>query len=86
MERWKVHGFRTALATHGRGQLKISGDIVSMLLSHTPPGPKVTRVYMRPDLLDERREALVAWAHWLDSLKSNEAEGAKVLPMRLRAS
>lgn len=85
METWKVHGFRSSLATHSREVLKIGGDVVSLLLSHTPPGARITRVYDRSDLLEERRAALIAWARWLDGLKSEEGEGAKVLPMRARA-
>ena len=85
MEPWKIHGFRSALATHGREVLKFSGDVVSWLLSHTPPGASITRNYDRSTLLDERRAALIAWARWLDRIKSEEAGGAKVLPMRARA-
>jgi hypothetical protein len=42
---------------------------------------------MRPELLDEKRTALVAWAAWLERLKAvDEAKGADILPMRGRAS
>jgi len=82
MEQWKVHGFRSSLATHCRESLKVSGDVVSMLLSHTPPGARITRVYDRSELLDERRAALTAWARWLDRVKSNEKSGM-VVEMRL---
>ncbi len=85
METWKVHGFRSSLATHSREVLKVGGDVVSLMLSHTPPGARITRVYDRSDLLDERRAALIAWARWLDRIKSEDAAGAKVLPMRARA-
>ncbi len=86
MEPWKVHGFRSALATHGRGKLKISGDVISLLLSHTPPGPKVTRNYQRAELLDERRAALAAWADWLEQLRTGKTQSAKVLSFKHPAS
>ena len=60
METWKVHGFRSSLATHSREVLKVGGYVVSLLLSHAPPGARITRVYDCSDLLDERRDALVA--------------------------
>ncbi len=84
MEAWKVHGFRSSLATHSREVLKVGGDVVSLLLSHTPPGARITRVYDRSDLLDERRAALIVWARWLDQLKA--AEPGKVLAFGRSAS
>jgi len=84
METWKVHGFRASLATHSREVLKVGGDVVSLLLSHTPPGARITRVYDRSDLLDERRAALIAWARWLNQLKA--AEPGKVLAFGRSAS
>lgn len=89
MARWRVHDFRSTLATHSRQILKARGDVVAALLGHTPPGAKVTRVYNRAELLDEKRAALVAWAAWLDEVKTGapkaDDNGAKVLPMRARA-
>lgn len=81
MDRWKVHGFRSSLATHSRESLKVSGDVVSMLLSHTPPGARITRVYDRSELLDERRSALFAWARWLDRVKT-DTRGGQLLELR----
>ncbi len=78
MEPWKVHLRRAPRATHGREQLKISGDVVSLLLSHTPRGPKVTRNDQRAELLDERREALASWADWLEQLRTGKTQLAKV--------
>lgn len=88
LARWRVHDFRSTLATHARQILKVRGDVVSAIIGHTPPGSKMSRVYNRADLLDEKREALVAWAALLEQAKSGESkpgEGAKVLPMRARA-
>lgn len=66
--RWTIHGLRATVATHLREDLDVAPDVVSLLLSHTPAGPAVTRVYDRAAKLAERREALCAWAEWLARL------------------
>jgi len=68
--RWKVHGIRHTIATHLRADLGVSSEVVSLILGHTPPGPRVTRTYNRADLLPERAVALAAWARWIDSVAS----------------
>ncbi len=52
---------------------------MSLILGPTPPGPRVTRVYNRAELLPDA--ALVAWGRWLDRLKTEEQQ-ARVLSMR----
>jgi integrase len=84
MGRWRVHDLRHTIATHLREDLKVSGDIVSLVLGHTPAGPRVTRVYDRSELLDERRSALVAWGAWVVQT-GDEREVATVLPHRPQA-
>ncbi len=59
--RWTLHNLRHTIATHMRERLKIGSDVVSLLLSRTPEGPRVTRTYLRAPLLTERRAALEAW-------------------------
>ena len=58
---WRIHDLRHAGATHLREDLGVSSEVVSLILCHTPPGPRVSRVYNRAELLPERRAALVAW-------------------------
>jgi integrase len=62
MEGWTVHGLRHAAATHMRESIKVRADVVSALLGHVQAGPVASRIYNRAELLDERREALEAWA------------------------
>lgn len=84
MPRWRLHDIRHTAATHLREDLGVSSEVVSLLLGHTPPGPRVSRVYNRAELLPERRAALVAWAAWLERLAADEPKGATVRPMRRR--
>ena len=86
LDPWKAHGFRASIATNSRERLKVSGDVVGAILGHKKPGAAATRIYDRSELLDEKRAALVAWAAWLDEIKTTEpakaeeSTGAKVLP------
>ncbi len=82
--RWRIHDLRHTIGTHLREDLKVSSEVVSMLLGHTPEGPRVSRVYNRAELLPERRAALTAWAAWVERIAS-ERKGAAVLPMRSKA-
>ena len=70
MPRWTIHGFRHTMGTHMREDLKVPGDVVSLILGHKVSGPAVTRIYNRAELLPERREALTKWADWLDRIKA----------------
>ncbi len=78
MAKWRIHDIRHTVATHLREDLKVSSDVVSLILGHTPPGPRVTRIYDRSELLPERRAALVAWASWVVRADRQEAV---VLPL-----
>jgi integrase len=69
--RWTLHNLRHTIATHLRERLRVSADVVSLLLSHTPEGPRVTRTYLRAKLLPERRAALEAWEGWLETLRED---------------
>jgi integrase len=66
--RWRVYDIRHTVATRLREDLKVSRDIVSLVLGHVQGGPEATRVYDRAELLSERRAALTAWAAWLRRL------------------
>lgn len=70
MARWTIHGLRHTMATHLRADLGVSTEVVSLILGHTPPGPRVTRIYNRADLLPERASALAAWARWIEKVSS----------------
>ena len=67
MPRWTIHNLRHTIGTHLRETFGVSSEVVSLILGHTPPGSRVSRVYNRADLLQERRAALVAWADWLEA-------------------
>jgi integrase len=82
MARWTVHNIRHTIGTHLREDLGVSSEIVSLILGHTPPGARVTRVYNRAELLPERRAALAAWGRWLDRLKTDDPQPARVVPIR----
>jgi integrase len=81
--RWTIHNLRHTIATHLREDLGIRSDVVSLLLGHTPEGPRITRTYLRAPLLPERRVALVAWAAWLDGLR--DAKAGKLLSWKEQA-
>jgi integrase len=69
MNDWTLHGLRHTMATHMEEDLKVDAKVVSLLLSHTPPGtPKVSRIYNRAEKLPERRAALTVLAAWLDRI------------------
>jgi integrase len=84
MPRWTIHGFRHTIATHLRADLRVSSEVVSLILGHTPPGPRVTRIYNRADLLPERASALAAWARWIESVSSGNHRHRKVVPLGRR--
>lgn len=71
MARWTIHGFRHTIGTHMREDLRVPGDVVSLILGHKVSGPAVTRIYNRAELLPERRDALTKWATWLDRVKAH---------------
>jgi integrase len=79
--RWTLHGFRHSIATHMREDLGIGRDVVSLVLSHTQGGPRVTGIYDRAEKLAERRAALLAWSSWLAGL-GQESNGGRVLAGR----
>ena len=83
LPRWTLHNLRHTGATRMREHLGVRVDVVSMILGHTPEGPRVTRVYDRAHLLPERRAALVAWDAMLGKLRE-EQRSADVVPMRRR--
>lgn len=55
-----VHDLRRTGATM-LAELGVSGDIISRILNHTPPGPQVTKIYNRFDYEPQKRSALERW-------------------------
>lgn len=75
MPAWTVHQLRHTVRTHLREQLGVRDDVGELVLGHVRKG--VAGTYNRAELLAERRAALVAWADWLERVKSDQP--AKVL-------
>ena len=74
---WRIHDLRHTIATHLRERFKVESEVVLMILGHTPPGVRVSRIYNRAELLPERRAALVAWGAWLLSCMQRRGPGAR---------
>lgn len=70
-EPWRLHDLRTTIATHLEDQLGTDLRVISLILGHVPQNvPESTRAYALGQRLADRREALQAWADWLQSLKT----------------
>lgn len=65
---WKVHNLRHTLATHIEEHLNVAEKVTSGILGHSR-GRGVTSRYALAKHLASRRQALQAWADWLDSLR-----------------
>lgn len=81
--RWTIHNLRHTVATMMREHLRVTSEVVGLLLAHTP-SRSATTIYDRAELLDQRRAALVSWAAWLRRLEAGEVQPGKVLPMAPR--
>ena len=60
-ERWRAHDLRRSFATRC-GNIGVQYHVVSKCLNHTLPGVGALPVYMRAELLDERKQAAEALA------------------------
>ncbi|HYD98385.1 MAG TPA: integrase arm-type DNA-binding domain-containing protein [Alphaproteobacteria bacterium] len=60
IEKFTAHDLRRTAATHA-ARIGTMDEIVSRLLGHTPPGPKVTGTYNRHRYDAEKRAAMLAW-------------------------
>jgi integrase len=79
---WTVHNLRHTIVTHMREDLGVREDVCSALLGHTPTGigvAKATKIYLRAQLLPERRAALQAWSTRLEEIARGSVEKGKVL-------
>ncbi len=60
------HGFRSSFRDWAAEETSFPREIAEMCLAHTV-GTQVERAYRRSDLLDKRRQLLVAWAAYCSS-------------------
>ena len=70
-----VHGFRTSFRTWGQERTNFPPEVLEAALAHQS-GSAVERAYARSDLFEKRREAMNAWASFL--------EGSTTRVVRLR--
>lgn len=76
-----VHDLRRTGATM-MAEIGISGDVISRILNHTPPGPQVTKIYNRFDYEPQKRNALERWeAHLMSIIRKKEAGGGRSADM-----
>ena len=73
------HGFRGMLRTVGRERLGFDIDMLEAQLAHAKKGD-VQKAYDRTTFDDRRREAMQAWADYLDQLRL----GGNVVPLAAR--
>jgi integrase len=80
--RHATHGFRGMLRTVARERLGIDPDILEAQLAHAKRGD-VQKAYDRTTFGEGRRQAMQAWADYIDQLK---AADKKVVPIKNRAA
>jgi integrase len=80
--RHATHGFRGMLRTVARERLGIDPDVLEAQLAHAKKGD-VQKAYDRTTFGDARREAMQAWADYIDQLKSDRK---KVVPIKGKAA
>ncbi|WP_340255732.1 tyrosine-type recombinase/integrase [Roseobacter sp. HKCC-CH-9208] len=74
---WRLHDLRRTFATHSVEHLFVAPMIVDKILNHQSGVVSgVMAVYQRQELLSERRNALQAWADYLDQLLAKQSGAA----------
>lgn len=64
-------------------EIGVSGDVISRILNHTPPGPQVTKIYNRFDYEPQKRAALERWeAHLMTIVRKKGSPAAGLNPNR----
>lgn len=76
---WIFHDLRRTVAS-GMAELKIPEEVVRRILNHATKG--ITAVYNRHDYLDEKREALNAWAERLEVIVNEGHDAPNVVEFR----
>lgn len=72
---WRFHDLRRTAAT-GMQKIGIAPHVISKILNHSyGSGNPVTAIYARHDYADEKRQALNAWASYLESLVTQQKKG-----------
>jgi integrase len=77
MEPWVLHDLRRCQRTRMVETLRIPVNVAEAILNHTPPG--IHKVYDVGVYVDQKREALEAWAAYLDTIVTGRDR--KVVPM-----
>jgi integrase len=70
-----THGFRAMFRTAARERLRISKDVLEIMLAHANKN-EVEAAYARETFFDERIEAMQRWADYLDGLRQSASPGA----------
>ena len=85
MAPWRPHDLRRTMVTHIAEDLRIAPHILEAILNHRS-GSKggVAGVYNKAEHLDEKRDALDAWARHLLAMVEDQPN-SNVIEMRLRA-
>jgi integrase len=78
---WTNHDLRRVLRT-GLSALRIPHNVAEAVLAHRPPG--IVGVYDTHEYLDEKREALSAWAQRIASIVNPQPAKVVKLPRRRR--
>ena len=76
-----AHGFRATARTMIAERLGIAPEVIEAQLAHTV-ADALGRAYNRTQYLDQRRDMMTKWAHYLERLR----EGAQVIPLGSRAA
>lgn len=72
LEPWRLHDLRRTAAS-GMARMGVGIHVVEKILNHvTGSLSGVAGIYNRHNYQDEMRQALQAWANWVDSLKQEE--------------
>jgi integrase len=81
---WRLHDLRRTCATIMQEDLGVPPHVIGAILNHSPQATMgVTSVYATGNMVDDRRRALDAWGHKLESiLDGKSAGGDNVVPMR----
>lgn len=82
MEHWTFHDLRRGFATVAVDVLHLDAGVVDRCLNHVAAGTSsvVARVYMRSEMLDQRRAAAGAWARLVvEAVSGTSTDSANVI-------
>lgn len=85
MPPWRIHDLRRSLVTHVAEDLRIAPHILEAILNHRS-GSKggVAGIYNRAEHMDEKTDALNAWARHLLAIVGDQPD-SNIIELRLRA-